>query len=102
MSLAPPTLSGEGKSHVYGNDVHGVLTRDSAPLLFRLLVGDEPQIRRALDPTAGLPARQIYVRVQHLRGYDNQYEAGRSLTLDADGMKLELFARAPVAWFADR
>jgi hypothetical protein len=29
---------------------------------------DEPQIRRALDSPAGLPTRQIYVRVQHREG----------------------------------
>ena len=75
--LGPTDFVGRRKSHVYRNDAHGVLTRDSAALLFRLLGGDEPQIRRALDPPAGLPARQIYVRVQHLRGYDNQHEAGR-------------------------
>lgn len=55
----------------------------TAPLLFRLRRGDEPQIRRALDAPAGLSAREIYVRVQYLRAYDNQHEAGISLSSDA-------------------
>ena len=50
-----------------------VVTRDD-PLLFRLLVGDEPQIRRALDPNAGLPDRG-YAFSATFTGARHQYEA---------------------------
>lgn len=81
--LGPADFSEEGKSHVYGNEALGVLSRAGAPVLSGLLGGDETQIRRAVDAAAELPARQIYVRVQYLRANDHQHEAGRSLSSSA-------------------